>query len=279
MVDTHCHLNIIIKKEPEVTLSPNYLPIIDTIISEAYQHDVHTIINVGTSIIESANSITIAKHNSHVYASIGIHPTDLTVDWKKDVLTLGQWAAHKNEHKIVAIGECGLDLFHKKTSLALQKDGFKAQIELALEYALPLIVHSRNAYEETLRVLEPYIKDLLKGVFHCFSYDKAFATQAIDWGFMLGIGGTITYPKNDILKEVVRTCPIDHIVLETDAPFLPIQSMRGKMNHPLYISFIAEVIAEIKQNSKDTIASTTTKNAHKLFNILMPENTSSSNPV
>jgi TatD DNase family protein len=279
MVDTHCHLNIIIKKEPEVTLSTNCLPAIDKIVSEAFEHNVTTIINVGTSIIESNNSIMIAQHHPQVYASIGIHPTDLTGDWKKDIRILAKWASHKDEYKVVAIGECGLDLFHKKTSLSLQKDGFKAHIELALEYKLPLIVHSRNAYEETLRVLEPYIKDSLKGVFHCFSYDKAFAQQAIDWNFMLGIGGTITYPKNEILRDVVRTCSLDYIVLETDAPFLPIQSMRGKMNHPLYIASIAQAIAEIRQSTKDIIASTTTNNAYKLFNISMPKDASFSHSV
>lgn len=267
MVDTHCHLNIIIKKEPEVTLSTNCLPIINKIVAQAEQHGVNTIINVGTSIIESENSIIIAKDNAHVYASVGVHPTDLTMHWKKDMLTLGQWAAKKNEHKVVAIGECGLDLFHKTTSLALQQDGFKAQIEIALEYQLPLIIHSRHAYDETLRVLEPYIKDSLKGVFHCFSYDLGFAQQAIDWHFMLGIGGTITYPKNESLREVVRTCSVDYMVLETDAPFLPIQSMRGKTNHPLYIAAIAQAVADIRHTTKDEVAGTTTSNAYKLFNL------------
>jgi TatD DNase family protein len=261
MVDTHCHLNIIIKKEHEVTLSTNCLSAITQIVNEASEHNVTTIINVGTSIIESSNSIMIAQHNRQVYASVGIHPTDLTLDWKEDMLILAKWAKHKNENKIIAIGECGLDLFHKKTSLSLQQDGFKAQIEIALENELPLVIHSRNAYDETLRAIEPYIKQSLTGVFHCFSYDIDFAQQAIDWGFMLGIGGTITYPKNEILRDVVRTC-------------LPVQSMRGKMNHPLYISTIAQAVADIRQTAKDAIATTTTNNAYQLFKISMPENSS-----
>lgn len=267
MVDTHCHLNIIIKKEPEVTLSPNCFSSINKIVSEAYAHNVTTIINVGTSIVESSNSIAIAQHHPHVYASVGIHPTDLTPDWKKDMLTIETWAIHKDENKVVAIGECGLDLFHKKTNLLLQQDGFKAHIEIALKYELPLIIHSRNAYDETLQILEPYIKDSLKGVFHCFSYDTSFAKQGIAWGFMLGIGGTITYPKNEPLREVVRTCSLNNIVLETDAPFLPIQSMRGQMNHPLYISAIAQAIADIRACPKDSVATTTTNNAYKLFKL------------
>lgn len=267
MVDTHCHLNIIIKKEPEVTLSQDSLAVIKKIITDAKQNGVTTIINVGTTLAESNNSLLIAQENANVFASVGIHPTDLTHNIKKDVYTLNEWAKKKSELKIVAIGECGLDLFHKTTTLELQKDGFKAQIEIALEHELPLIIHSRNAADETLRVLEPYIKNGLKGVFHCFSYDAAFAQQAIEWKLMLGIGGTVTYPKNTELKNAVRDCPLEYILLETDAPFLPIQSMRGKANHPMYIPYIAQAVADIKLLHIKTVAQQTTQNAFNLFNL------------
>ncbi|RTL07157.1 TatD family deoxyribonuclease [Candidatus Dependentiae bacterium] len=267
MVDTHCHLNIIIKKEPEVTLSVDCLAIIKNIIAEATQHAVTTIINVGTSIPESNNCLLIAKANKEVFASVGVHPTDVDNNYKKNMQILKEWTQKKHEHKIVAIGECGLDLFHKTTSISLQENAFKAQIELALMYALPLIIHSRNAADETLRVLEPYIKDGLKGVFHCFSYDTNFAKQAIEWGFMLGIGGTITYPKNTGVQNAVRDCSLDHILLETDSPFLPIQSMRGKPNHPMYIPKIAQAIADIKLLHVETVSKQTTQNAFNLFNL------------
>lgn len=265
MVDTHCHLNIIIKKNPEVTLSLDNLPTIKDIVSEARKNEIKKIINVGTSVVESYNSILIAKDNEDVYASVGVHPTDLTNNWKKDINSLEEWIKKKHAHKIVGIGECGLDLFHKNTTLDLQKDGFKAQIELALKYQLPLIIHSRNAYDETLRVLEEFIKDSLRGVFHCFSYDRGFAKQAVEWGFMLGIGGTVTYPKNEELRHVVSTCPITNIVLETDAPFLPIQSMRGKQNHPLYIKSIAQAVATIRSIPFENVRVATTDNAFSLF--------------
>lgn len=267
MVDTHCHLNIIIKKKPEVTLSVDDLAIIKNIIIQTTARNVTTIINVGTSIAESNNCLLIAKDNPEVFAAVGIHPTDLSNNFKKDISTLTEWAKKKSTLKIVAIGECGLDLFHKTTTLSLQQDGFKAQIELALAHELPLIIHSRNAADETLRVLEPYINNGLKGVFHCFSYDTIFAKQAVEWGCLLGIGGTITYPKNTELRNAVRDCPLDHIVLETDAPFLPIQSMRGKQNHPMYIPDIAEAIANIKSLSVETVSSQTTQNAFMLFNL------------
>ena len=160
-----------------------------------------------------------------------------------------------------------MDMHYPDYNLNRQRDAFKAQIELALEHDLALVVHSRDAYDETLRILEEYRNNLCHAVMHCFSYDQAFAKTVTDWDFVLGIGGTITYPKNNELRTIVAATHIKNIVLETDAPFLPPQVIRGKQNHPKEIATIAEYIAQLRGESFESVAQQTTKNALKLFNL------------
>jgi TatD DNase family protein len=152
-------------------------------------------------------------------------------------------------------------------NLNRQRDAFKAQIELALEHNLALVVHSRDAYDETLKILEEYKNNSMRATMHCFSYDQAFANIVTSWGFVLGIGGPITYPKNNELRNVVLNADLKNIVLETDAPFLPPQVIRGKQNHPKEIATIAQYIAELRGETFDVIAQQTTDNALKLFNL------------
>jgi TatD DNase family protein len=256
-----------IKQESETPLPLNFKDTVSIIVSETNANGINIIINVGTSLCESNNSVLLAHEFKNVYAVVGIHPNDITSSWKEDIKHIKKWLTQAQEKKIVGIGECGIDLFHKNTPLSLQQDVFKTHIELALQHELALVVHSRNAYEETLRVIEPYATEIKRGVFHCFSYDQAFAQQAISWDFMLGIGGTLTYPKNDVLRSVVTSAPLTCLVLETDAPFLPVQTMRGKKNHPQYIATIAQQIALCKNISPEQVALQTTNNALKLFNL------------
>lgn len=178
-----------------------------------------------------------------------------------------KWLSNKQERKIVGIGECGMDKHYPDYNLNRQRDAFKAQIELALEHDLALVVHSRDAYDETLKIIEEYKNSIQRAVMHCFAYDQTFAEIVTSWNFMLGIGGTITYPKNNELRAIVERVDIKHIVLETDAPFLPIQAMRGKQNHPKYIKEIAEYIAQLRGESFELIAERTTENALRLFNL------------
>jgi TatD DNase family protein len=272
LIDTHCHINTMIKKDFDILLTIAEFPLAATIIQEATQAHVTKIINVGTSLIESINCVELAKTFEHCYAAVGIHPNDCTSTWQSDLKEMQKlWLdisfnKHKN-YKIVAIGECGLDRHYPDYNLARQKDAFKAQIEVALENSLALIVHTRDAGDETLRLLEEYKKENLRGVIHCFSEDQPFADTAIDFGFVLGIGGTITYPKNNALREVCKKVPLEKIILETDAPFLPPQSMRGKQNHPKNIALIAEFLAQLRQESFDIIAETTTKIAQSIFKL------------
>ncbi len=267
LIDTHCHINMMVKKQFDTLLQKDDFHAARNIIEESIVNYVKKIINVGTSLIESKNCIELAKQFKEIYAAIGIHPCDLNANWMNELKTMQQWLKNKNENKIIAIGECGIDLYHKKTDLKTQKDAFKAQIEIALQNDLALIVHSRNAPDETLSSIEEFKKDIKKGVIHCFSENLEFAQQVIEWNFVIGLGGIITYPKNNELRDVAKQVDLNNIVLETDAPFLPPQIIRGKQNHPKYIKYIAQYLAEIRNDCFENIAKQTTENVKRVFGI------------
>lgn len=269
LIDTHCHINMMVKKKFDVPMTVGEFSVASTIINNALKNDVTTIINVGTSLVESENCVALAKTFEPCFAAIGIHPNDCTTEWYDDLKKMrALWFENNNpreEHKIVAIGEIGLDKHYPGFDIKRQIDAFKAQTELALEYNLPIIIHTRDAQDQTLRVIEEYLKDGLRGEFHCFSETMDFAQEAIKIGFKLGIGGTLTYPKNEALREIFKTVPLSSILLETDAPFLPPQAWRGTQNTPAHIKPIAEYLAELRGISFEEVARITTENAKKLF--------------
>ena len=256
-----------VKNTFDTALSPEEIIHAHTIIQQAEQHDVTTIINVGTSLVESLNCIALARTYAHVWAAVGIHPNDCTSTWRADITELEKLVHNKEEHKIVAIGECGLDRHYPDYNIQRQKDAFKAQIELSLENNLALIVHTRDAADETLRSLEEFKGQIQRGIIHCFSEDQSFADTVIEFGFAIGLGGTITYPKNAALRAIASSVPLDSIVLETDAPFLPPQIIRGKQNSPEQIKTIATYLAELRQTSYEDVAERTTKSALRIFNL------------
>ena len=267
LIDTHCHLNLLIKNEFDVPLTQQDCSKAELFIRDASEHSVNTILTIGTNLIESMNCVLLAKAYNSVYAVVGIHPNDATQDWKKENFELENLIKNKENNKIVAIGECGLDKHYPDYNLQRQKDVFKAQIELALEYNLALVIHTRDAQDEVLRCLDEYRNNNLRGTIHCFSETVTFAQDAIGMGFVLGIGGTITYPKNNVLREVVKAVPLTSLILETDAPFLPPQAFRGKQNKPAYIKIIAEYLAMLRDTSFDEVAAITTQTAQKLFGL------------
>ncbi len=259
-------------KEPEALLRESDYTIIGEIITQAQQVGVEKIINVGTSLPESLNSIQIAKHFAQVYASVGIHPCDCnddSLDLHDVIKQLKQWLKDKQEHKIIAVGEVGLDFYHTPYNMQPQIDFFRAQIECALEFKLPLMVHVREAGDQLLRVLEEYIKNGITGVIHCFGQQQDFADQVIGWGFLVGLDAPIGYPKNEWLRQIIRNIPLENIILETDAPFLPPQQYRGKQNSPIYIPLLAQLVADIKNISLAVVEKTTTANVQRVF--MLPE--------
>lgn len=267
LIDTHCHLNIMVKEDFDVPLTTKQITQAEQIVDEAKKEDVLKIINVGTSLIESKNCIALAKKITNVFATIGIHPNDCTESWQKEIKEFDTLLKKKEEHKIVGIGECGVDRHYPGYNLQRQYDAFKTQIELALTYDVGLVIHSRDAYDETLMVLEEYVRHKPRAIMHCFSYDLAFAQQVISWGFKLGIGGTVTYPKNDMLRVVVQNAKLQDLVLETDAPYLPPQSIRGLKNNPSKIKVIAQFIADVKNEPFQKVAEQTSIAAKEVFRI------------
>jgi TatD DNase family protein len=267
LIDTHSHINMIVKETFDTLLTPQELNNAQAIAQECEEDGVFLLINVGTSVIESENCVILAKQYQSMYATIGIHPNDCTMNWHNDVKILKTYAQRAAQHKIVGIGEIGLDRHYPDYNLPRQKDAFRAQIELALEYNLAIVVHTRNAPDETIQVLYEYKNQISRGIIHCFSEDLDFANEVINLGFSIGLGGTITYPKNNTLRHIAQTISLDKIVLETDAPFLPPQVMRGKKNHPRTIKIIADYLAHERSEPFEHIQATTTKNALDLFEI------------
>lgn len=271
--DTHSHINCIVKNQFDIQLSAENKEAAARIVHEAALFQVTTIINVGTSFIESKNCIELAQLPG-CYAIIGIHPNDCGPNWADEIKQMRrQWLQSREQiqaQRIIGIGECGIDRYYTSEHLQRQYDAFRAQIELALEYDLALSIHSRDAADETLAILEEYKTESLRGIIHCFSYDQSFANEVISRGFVLGIGGTLTYPKNEILRHVASTVPLEAIVLETDAPFLPPQSLRGTKNHPKNIPLIAKALADLRQEPLENVAHTIEKTVKRLFRINLP---------
>jgi TatD DNase family protein len=258
---------MMVKKTFDTPLQPHEIAAAEPIINHTVAHGVTTIINVGTSLVESRNCVELAHNYEHCYAVVGIHPNDCTDSWQNDLKEIAQLLRAKEANKIVGIGECGLDFHYPDYNLQRQKDAFRAQIELALQHDLALVVHTRDARDETLKILQEYASDVKRGIIHCFSEDLAFAKQVIAWGYALGIGGAISYPKNDQLRNVVKTVALSDLVLETDAPFLPPQPMRGKQNNPASTAFVADFIATLRMCPLTDVADTTTARARAIFNL------------
>lgn len=268
LVDTHAHINMMVKKSFDTPLSNQEITDAQLIVTEAQKSGVNYIINVGTSLIESKNCIALAQHYPAIFAVVGIHPNDLTQNWKNDLIEIKKMLHDKEKNKIVGIGECGLDFHYPDYHLQQQKDAFKAQIEIALEHDIALVVHTRDAGDETLKALEEFAGQIKNGIIHCFSEQADFANQVIEWGFAIGIGGIITYPKNSYLRDIVKQVSLSSIVLETDSPFLPIQEMRGKQQSPQYIKQITEYIAQLRNESFDKVSTQTSSRALSIFNIV-----------
>lgn len=266
LIDTHCHLNMMVDKKRDDRMSNQQLEEVVGVIENASAAGVNKIVNVGTTYNETLNSLALADRYELVFATAGIHPCDATSAWQNDLSTLKKMVAtYKN--KIVALGETGLDFFHKPYDAVAQEALFRGTIELAIEHDLPLVVHVRAAGDEALKVLDEYAGET-RGVLHCFSLDLESGQQVVAWkNWYLGIDGPVTYPKNDWLREVVATIDLEHLLLETDAPFLPPQQFRGKQNSPVHLPIIAQAIADVRGCSIEEVARVTTANAERLFGI------------
>ncbi|MEO6832878.1 MAG: TatD family hydrolase [Chitinophagaceae bacterium] len=193
---------------------------------------------------------------------MGLHPTYVKADFQKEMDAVKQWLG---KEKFTAVGEIGLDYYWDKTFIEQQKICFETQIEWAIEYGLPIVIHSRESTADCIASVRKKMSSSLRGVFHCFSGNLAEAEEIIEMGFLLGIGGVVTYKNAKDLQEAVKKVPLTSLVLETDAPYLAPMPFRGKKNESSFIPFIAEKIAALRGMSVEELAEATTANAQKLF--------------
>ena len=251
LTDTHCHLyseefntdiGDVIKRAEAENISTFYLPAIDS-----STHDAMLLLEAGFP--------------GKCFAMMGLHPCSVKENYKEE-LAIAE--AFLTKRKFAAIGETGLDFYWDKTFTTQQYEAFRIQAEWALQYNLPLIIHTRNAMQETIDVVKEFSSKGLKGIFHCFGGSYENAMEIINAGFYLGIGGVLTY-KNSGLTEVLEKIDLQYLVLETDAPYLTPVPFRGKRNESSYIKYIVAKLSEIKNVSHEEIAAVTSANAEKIF--------------
>jgi len=235
----------------------------EDVILRAAAAGVDYIVTVGTTLRECRKALEIARRDPAVYAAVGIHPHDAK---EIDHNTYDVLKTLAGDEAVVAYGEIGLDFFRNLTPPEIQRRRFAEQLEVAADLGLPVIIHDREAHDETLAALSgrPGGRG---GVFHCFSGDREMADRCIEMGFYLSIPGTVTFPKADSLREVVRSVPLSRLLVETDAPYLAPVPHRGKRNEPAFVVRTAEKVAEIKGVPLAEVAAATTRNAMDVFGI------------
>lgn len=235
----------------------------EELLNSIQENEVGTIINVGASWKSVTSVIELAEKYPFIYAALGLHPDEVG-DLNEERFVFLKEQCRKE--KVVAIGEIGLDYYWDNESHDIQKKWFVRQLELARELDLPVIIHSRDAAEDTLKIMKEHAQGL-RGVIHCFSYSKELAEEYVKMGFHIGIGGVVTFKNGKKLKEVAEVVPLEKILLETDCPYLAPEPYRGKRNSSLYIPHIAQAIADIKGITYEEVVAQTEQNGKLLFGI------------
>lgn len=238
------------------------------VLDGAEHEGIEYIILVGFDIESGKKAISIAEHDERLFVSLGIHPHDASSMNDHVLDELRHLARHP---KVVAIGETGLDFYRNLSPRESQIKAFRAQLELAEELRLPVVIHDRDAHEPAVEIVAERGKNLAGGVMHCFSGDAALAKKVLDWGFYISIAGPLTYPNAEGLRSVVKEVPIESILIETDAPYLAPQPRRGKRNEPAFLRFVAEALAHVKGLSLEDVDRITSLNAKQLFGLPIGE--------
>ena len=249
-IDSHCHINF-----PELNQK------IDQVLANMKDNDISHALCVSVTLDKINEILSLTKKYSNVYASVGVHP-DYDNIQEPDIKTLFNYS--KNE-KVVAIGETGLDYFRLTGDLSWQRERFRTHIRAAIKSSLPLIIHTRNAQEDTISIMKEESAKSATGVMHCFTESYEMAKKAIDLGFYISFSGIITFKNAESLRETVKKIPIENILIETDSPYLAPVPNRGKLNEPANVIYVAEKIAELKGIPIEEVAEITTNNFFTLF--------------
>lgn len=235
----------------------------DELLRSLPSHGVETVVNIGASLEGCQASVDLANQYAHVYAAVGVHPDEVG-DLDDETFA---WLKKQYKHeKVVAVGEIGLDYYWDNESHDVQKKWFIAQLEVAREERLPVVIHSREATEDTLEIMKEHGRDL-GGVIHCFSGSVEVAREYVKMGYYLGIGGVVTFKNSRKLKEVVVDTPLTSLVLETDCPYLAPTPNRGKRNDSTQLVNVAKEIAELKGITYEEVVAVTRENGRKLYGI------------
>ncbi len=253
-IDSHCHLDM-----------QSYDNDLSDVLERAITHGVKHIITIGIDELSSNRAIDLAKRYPMIKATVGIHPHDVdnigSSTWKnlKNLIT-------GNREHVVAYGEIGLDYAKQYSAPDNQRSAFRTQLQMAKELNLPVVIHDRDAHEDTMAILHEFAPFPKGGVMHCFSGDMKLAGKVLELGFLISIPGVITFKNGVLLQEIVKDSPLESLILETDGPFLAPVPWRGKRNEPAYLMYTAEKVAAIKDISINELARQTTRNVKRLFN-------------
>jgi TatD DNase family protein len=253
LIDTHCHLDM-----------EAYQTDLDAVIASAVQHGVKRMITIGIDHSSSRQAVRIANQHANIFATIGFHPHDASQATQKALNDLAEMARN---HAVVGYGEIGLDYVKHYAPRDVQIKAFKQQLNLAKDLNLPVVIHDREAHEDTRNLIRSVGHLPKGGVMHCFSGDVQLAQAMIDMGLYISIPGVATFTNAHGLHEVIRTVDLRHLLLETDGPFLAPVPFRGKRNEPKLLLYTAQMVADIKQLSLETVAQATTSNAVRLFQL------------
>jgi TatD DNase family protein len=251
LVDSHCHLNLNKSSNPA------------NLVATAQAQGVNYFLNVAVDLHHFSELLATAKHLDHVFTSVGIHPNTPIDETEPTAQVLCDLANNPN---IIAIGETGLDYYRSQGDLTWQQQRFRTHIRAAKEIHKPLIIHSREAARDTLRILQEEQANIVGGIMHCFVDDWEIAQQAMSMGFYISFSGIVTFKNAHILQDVAKKVPLSRLLVETDSPYLAPVPHRGKTNQPAYLPHIVEFIAHLRQESVNTITQVTTENFFQLFN-------------
>lgn len=255
LVDSHCHLDLL-----DLT---QYQGDLNAALNFAQSQGVSKFLCVCVDLTKFPDILNIAKQYSQVSASVGLHPNEI-VKQEPSVADLSKLTQHP---KVIAIGETGLDYYRSEGDLQWQQQRFRHHINAAKDTGKPLIVHTREARVDTLKILAEEQAQTIGGVMHCFTEDWDTASQAMDLGFYISFSGIVTFKNAVSLQEVARRIPLERMLIETDAPYLAPVPYRGKTNQPAYVRHVAEFIADLRDISLQEVAQATTHNFHQLFRV------------
>ncbi|MCX6828700.1 MAG: TatD family hydrolase [candidate division Zixibacteria bacterium] len=252
MFDSHCHLD-----------GREYRGRLDEVINDAVSSGVHTMVNIGADLPSSIASVEMAQKYASIHATVGVHPHDATT---YNAVLEGELLKLLQKPKVVAIGEIGLDYYRDLSPRPVQREVFRKQLEIAVAHKLPVVIHTRDSYSDTLNIIREYATRLSGGVFHCFPGSQFDALEVIDLGFHISVGGIITYPGSR-MAEVAKVVPLKYILMETDCPYLTPVPFRGKPNRPSYLRYVRDKLAELRDIDVTEAEEVTDLNSRRVYRL------------